>query len=129
MASEVSDVLAAEEFQLWQSGRMEETFFAAEAPPVAGADGRPKKKRKVAVTRALPRHSACVQLRALDKVLRQRTGAGPEQFPGTPEGEVPLLPLRTLVLHTDEASSNLALVCWLAYRSGIRVLFTRDPFH
>ena len=77
--------------------------------------------------RHTPRHAAHLELKALDKVIKARTGLGLEPFgAGSTEGAYPH---RTLVLHMDEASVNLSAFCFLAFRKRLRVLFTRDPFH
>eukprot|EP00974_Lingulodinium_polyedra_P065041 6287288-Lingulodinium_polyedra.AAC.1 len=35
----------------------------------------------------------------------------------------------TLLLHFDEGPTNMALVSWLSYSAGLRILPTRDIFH
>eukprot|EP00974_Lingulodinium_polyedra_P026116 2521728-Lingulodinium_polyedra.AAC.1 len=106
---------------------MEAAFFAPEPAPEGGE--RQKKRRKKNPNPQFHRMAAYLQLKALDKVLRQRTGQGLEAFDPL-QGQVPSgFPPPTLVLHMDEAGTNVAMACWLQYSAKLRVMFTRDPFH
>ena len=91
--------------------------------------GRRPKKRKKNPNALFQRKSAHLQLKALDGVLRQRTGRGLEALDPAIEQRPVSFPPPTLVLHMDEASTNVTMVYWMQYAAGLRVLFTRDPFH
>ena len=114
-----------DEWNLWMSGSMEQAFFSKAPEPKAGA----KPKRKPNANRPLYRKRAHMELKALDGNLRSILGAGLELFDAAADPvQLGTLP-RTLVLHTDEASTNVAMACWLLCKSGLRVMYTRDPFH
>ena len=112
---------------LWQSGAMEQAFFADEADEGTTKAGGKKRKKNPNASR--PRKTAYMQLRALDKVLLYRTGQGLAQF--LPEGALDALTPspRTLVLHLDEAAPNVSMVGWMLFAKKLRIMFTRDPFH
>ena len=94
-------------------------------PPPAGK----KRQRNKHLSKSLFRKQAYCELHALDAVLRHRTGQGLEAFtPMAGPLNESVLP-RTLVLHTDEASSNVSAGCWLLFRSGLRVAYTWGPYH
>jgi hypothetical protein len=71
-------------------------------------------------------------LTALDGQLRATAGFGLGAFrPAPSEEPVPYAShrARVLTLCTDEASSNIALVCWMQWQAKLRVCHFRDPFH
>ena len=70
------------------------------------------------------------EFRALDNALTHTLGAGLDTYTNEAGGndeDVSGKPL--LVLHFDEASSNLALFCWMYYHLRLRVIGMRDIFH
>ena len=101
---------------------------ACRADPSTSGRAPPKKKRKKAAGKSAPRKQAQVELRALDGLLRKRLDRGLEFFlPGeSPAGYDSVPPV--LVLHTDEASTNISLLSWLQWSLKARTLFCRDPY-
>ena len=120
------------EADLWASGEMEQAFFSGQAEDVEGlpaAEEPPhKRRRKAAKLKHPPRKTALLQLKCLDGILQARLGHGLEAY--VPDNSRPFPRIApTLTLHTDEASSNISMACYLLYKLKARVLFTRDPHH
>ena len=79
IGANVSDELLLEEWDLWKTGDMETAFFADDSL-TAGVDKKGKKKRKKDRNPKWFRKTAYVEAKALDGILRNRMGAGLEQF-------------------------------------------------
>ena len=128
LGAEVDAQLAEEEWDLWRSGEFEQAFFAAGAEEEVPEPKKGKKRRKRDRNPKWHRKQAFVQVKAWDQVLRARVGKGLEYF-GEKAPFAAGAPPPALVLHMDEASSNMSAVSWMAYKAGLRVMCLSDPFH
>ena len=129
---------AGETFEAEDTGEWFEAQSAFFAPvPKAKRKGKtarakrsaPKKKLGPQVVKS--RTGALGTLRALDNALATTRKRGLSAFLPNPEADEgqPLHKRPTLVLHYDEASPNLAMGMWLAYKAKLRVVTMRDIFH
>ena len=102
------------------------------APKAADTKEKPAKQRRKATgaaASAQTRRASLANLRAVDNALRQADLGGLQSFVGGPPlsaaGPLP----RTLVVHFDEASTNLAMALFLQHHLKLRMAFVRDVFH
>ena len=120
-----------EERQQWAA--MLQRFFQIRQPATRaeGLDTQKAKEQESKRQKRIPRLSSLDLLCALDYQLRCVCGFGLAGFLKTSEGGAPYSPHRdrVLTIASDEASSNIALVCWLQWHAQVRLVHTRDPFH
>ena len=123
----VSDELWLEEYDLWKSGDME-TALSSHLK-LQQKQRVSRRKRKIDKTPKWFRQGAFIEAKALDGLSRNRLIAGLEHFCGGAGVGPGLAPPPTLVLHMDEASSNVSLLCWLQYKAGLWVMVYSGPSH